>query len=59
MTDNSSNLRDIPISAIAGAFVGSAPTNAHDGLRWLLRFVVLTTSAIARKVKTGRITALK
>ncbi len=54
-TDNSSNLRGIPVPALTGDICGSAPTVA---LRWSLRSLVLTTSIMARKGKTGRITAL-
>lgn len=57
-TDNSSNPWGIPIPALAGAFGGFAPTNAHVGLRWSLRSLVLTTAIMVQKGKTGRITAL-
>ena len=35
------------------------PANAHAALRLALRLLVLTTSTVARKGKTGRITALQ
>ena len=57
-TDNAGNPRGIPTTAIAGAFGCSAATDAHVLLRWLLRSLVLTTSTVAQKGKTGRITAL-
>lgn len=56
---SSSSPRGIPIPAFAGAFGGLAPMVAHVGLRWLLRSLVLTTSTMALKSKTGRITALQ
>lgn len=47
------------ITALADAFVGFAPTNAHSSLRWLLRSLVLSTSTIARKSNTGQNSALQ
>ena len=58
-TDNAGNPRGIPVLALAGAFGGFAPTVAHVALRLPLCSFGLTTSTMARKVKTGRITALK
>ena len=52
-------LGGIPIPALAGVFLGFAPTVAHVVLRWLLRSLVLTTSTMAQKSNTGRITALQ
>ncbi len=57
-TGNSSNRRGTPILALAGALGGFALTVAHVGLRLVLRSLVLTTSTVARKGRTGRITAL-
>lgn len=56
-TGNSSNPRGIPIPALAGAFGGFVSTVAHVGLRLPLCSLGLTTSIMARKGKTGRITA--
>ena len=52
-------LGGIPIPALAGVFLGFSPTVAHVVLRWLLRSLVLTTSTMAQKSNTGRITALQ
>lgn len=53
-----SNPRGYSITALAGAFVGSAPTVAHVALRWLLRFLVLTTATVVQKPNTGQNSAL-
>lgn len=37
----------IPVPVLAGAFAGSALTNAHVVLRLSLRLLVLTTSTVA------------
>ena len=59
ITGNSNNAWGIPLPVLTGAFGCSAPMVAHVGLRLPLRPLVLTTSTMARKGKTGRITALQ
>ena len=44
---SSSSSRGIPVPVLAGAFAGSALTNAHVVLRLSLRLLVLTTSTVA------------
>ena len=52
-------LGGIPIPVLASVFLGFVPTVAHVVLCWLLRSLVLTTSTMAQKSNTGRITALQ
>ena len=37
----------------------SAPTLAHDALRWVLLSLAVTTATMVLQLKTGRITALE